>query len=111
MATCAVGKPEASAEDVVLQLLVDQHARLYEGDFHEAKRGIEPRRTALVALHRVLDQAPTGLGFFDQGGGLIFWNKAYADVLASFGAQARLGGESSGPWRGRRRWWQNCAAM
>jgi len=47
------------------------------------------RRTALTALHRVLDQAPTALGFFDEAQRLVFWNRSYRDILASYGVQVR----------------------
>ena len=44
------------------------------------------RRTALAALDRALDKAPTGLGFFDPSQKLIFWNRTFADILVAHGS-------------------------
>jgi signal transduction histidine kinase len=49
------------------------------------------RRTTLAALDNALDQAPAALAFFDAGQRLIFWNRAYAEVLDLYGVRAAAG--------------------
>jgi signal transduction histidine kinase len=49
------------------------------------------KRAALDALHSALDRTPNAIAFFDRDERLIFWNDAFAGVLAAYGFTARAG--------------------